>query len=278
MYFIKKSLVACIIFILASDIVLSQSIISLTNVADSIPVKDSVIYNPLLILPFNPKFYISDADREITASCKITFNELKERFRNGLITKLHYRISDLEHTFPLVTYSDTTNELSKIYASTTCRLEELTDPPKENKKNLFSNVKKKETKTVVRNGQLGAKEESALKFMNLVVLNNELFPYLSKKYGTSLFVFINQFEIINDLSDYAAISDGHYNRQIRVHYSVFNSDGLVYGGLATNIFPASENNVQEIINAYFPPICETIFSHIPPIRTHVLSVPKEKIK
>jgi hypothetical protein len=236
--------------------------------ADSILVKDSIVYNPLLIIPFNPKYYLSDADREIAAGSKISFEDLRERFRNGIIQKLNYRISDLEHTLPLVTYADTLFDLKKIYVSTACKQEELPKlPKKQDEKSPFNNPKKTTTKTEVRKGQLGSKEEPSEKFMNLVILNKDLLPYLEKNYGSSQYVFINQFEIKNDLSDYVAVSNGTYMRQLRVHYSVVDHTGkVIYAGLAVNEFPASENNVDEILNTYIRPICDEIVLHIPPIK------------
>ncbi len=273
MNFIKNVLALFIVLIIAPGIVLAQTeIVKQTTPADSLALKDSIAYNLLLIIPFNPKFYISDADREITTACKITFDEVKERFRNGLITKLHYRISDLNHTLPLVTYADTAKDLSRIYASITYRYEALPDPPKADKKKTVN-------KTVIQDGQLSTKKESALKFLNVVLLNKELLPYLSKKYGSVFFAFINQFEIQNDLSDYSAIGEGNYNRILRVHYSILNLDGrLLYGGLSTSVFPASENNVQEIINTYFKSACDDIVVHIPSLQTHILIASKEKPK
>jgi hypothetical protein len=235
--------------------------------ADSVLIKDSLIYNPLLIVPFNPKYYLSEADREIAAGSKLSFEDLRERFRNGIITKLNYRISDLEHTLPLVTYADTLLDLRKIYVSTAVRQEDLPHPPKnKDDKSPFKNPYKTIRKTELKKGQLGTKEESSEKFMNLVILNKELLPYLAKSYGSHQYVFINQFEIKNDLSDYVAVGNGTYKRQLRVHYSIVDQTGkVVYAGLAVNEFPAEENNVDEILNTYIRPICDEIALHIPPI-------------
>jgi hypothetical protein len=221
--------------------------------ADSVLIKDSLIYNPLLIVPFNPKYYLSEADREIAAGSKLSFEDLRERFRNGIITKLNYRISDLEHTLPLVTYADTLLDLPR--------------PPKDkDDKSPFKNPYKTIKKTALKNGQLGTREESSEKFMNLVILNKELLPYLAKSYGSHQYVFINQFEIKNDLSDYVAVGNGTYKRQLRVHYSIVDQTGkVVFAGLAVNEFPAGENNVDEILNTYIRPICDEIALHIPPI-------------
>ncbi len=271
MHFIIVIVIAAFSFLFqVSSVSAQQPVKKKTTPSDTLTQRDSIIYNPLLIIPFNPKFYISEADREITSGSAIKFDELRDRFRNGLIMKIHYRVSDLDHTVPLVTYADTLKDLQRIYGSTACWQEELKDEPKTVKKNPFSNPNKKENKTVVRNGQLGSKEEGTAKYMSLKIINKELVPYLAKRYGSTQYVFINQFEIRNDLSDYAAVSNGDYMRQIKVHYSIFNSSGfLVYGGIATSEFPASENNVQEIINTHFKPICDAIYSHIQPVKTHL---------
>ncbi len=113
--------------------------------------------------------------------------------------------------------------------------------------------------------------------MNTVIQNKELLPYLSERYGSNLYVFVNQFEIRNDLSDYVAVSNGTYKRQLKVHYSVCNNTGKVlYGGMAINELPASENNVDEIIRTYLGPVCETIASHVPQLHVQKPLAKKEK--
>ena len=62
----------------------------------------------------------------------------------------------------------------------------------------------------------------------------------------------NQFEIKNILTDYAATGNETNEREIKVHYSIFDDKGNQLGGnIASVRFPASCNKTEEITKNTF---------------------------
>lgn len=240
---------------------------------DSIPTPpkpDSVVIHKVLVIPFNPEMYMSDADKEIIAETKIRFAQLVDRFRAGLTITIRAAIPAVFESKILFADNDTLHELDKIYASTEYKSELLPQPAtKPANKSFFKDKNKPKQQDdnapKIVNGQLVVKENPQPKYINIVIKDKELLPYLTTRYGADLFIFINQFDIKNDLSDYTALGNDDYQREIRVHYTIFAQDGKqIYAGLEGNKFSSKINNAQAIINNYFTPIASSITFHLPP--------------
>ena len=239
---------------------------------DSIPTKakqDTVEFHKVLIIPFNPEMYMSDADKEIIATSKIRFAQLVNRFRAGLTISIRAAVPAVFESKILFADNDTLHELDKIYAATEYKFEQLPLPIKKPSNKSFLKEKNKaqkqeENAPKIVNGQLLVKENPQPKYINITIKDKDLLPYLNARYGADLFIFINQFDIKNDLSDYVAIGNNEYQREIRVHYSIFAQDGKqIYAGLESNHFPSKINDAQAIINHYFSSIASSITFHLP---------------
>lgn len=238
---------------------------------DSIPTKekDSVEFHKVLIIPFNPEMYMSDADKEIISASKIRFTQLVDRFRAGLTITIRAAIPPVFESKILFADNDTLHELEKIYASTEYKSEMLPLPvAKSANKSLFKDKtktqKQDENAPKIVNGQLVVKENPQPKYINIAMKDKDLLPYLNSRYGADLFIFINQFDIKNDMSDYTALGNDDYQREIRIHYTIFTQDGKqIYAGLESTKFSSKVNDAQAIINNYFPPIAGSITFHLP---------------
>jgi hypothetical protein len=95
--------------------------------------------------------------------------------------------------------------------------------------------------------------------MNVVVLDPELLASLHTQYGADLFVFLTQVEIKTTTKDCGDIQFRMYERDIKLHYAVFDKDGKqVMGDVTTVHFPSNSNEIHDIIEHNFPTIGEQI--------------------
>ncbi len=100
--------------------------------------------------------------------------------------------------------------------------------------------------------------------MNTIIEDKRLLPYLSKKYGTDLYVFISQMEIMNDLSDPIKVADNNYLRTLRFHYTIYNFRGQIISmGVVSTTFPSTENKVSSIVQNYFPIVTKQLATKLP---------------
>lgn len=221
--------------------------------------KDSLQFQKILIIPFNPKMYMSDADKEIIEASNLDFTRLVDNFRYGLAILLKDKLSPYYEAKVLFNKaaSDSIDDLPLIYSSLTYRAEILKDGSGLAQRDEASN-------SHMKNGELAVKKDSREKFINIVVKNQELLPLLTSKYGLDYFIFINQFEIKSDLSDYAAVGINNYSRNINVHYTILDVENKeIAKNIAKVNFPSKINNVQEIINRFLPTIADNILFSLP---------------
>jgi triosephosphate isomerase len=68
-----------------------------------------------------------------------------------------------------------------------------------------------------------------------------------------------------------------YKRKIKVHYTIFDKEGKeLHGGAAIVYMPPTTNDMNKIINNYFPILAQNMSENIPGAQTSKLD--QEKLK
>lgn len=244
-------------------------------------VSDSMKYEKVMIIPFDPKLYMSDADRDISKKTDLSANQIKYNFRLGLAHTMYSQTIKKHPTIQMYSADnkDIQQDLSYIYKSTGYHYDyvpENEEKPKQSKpKEVLNQIKKRADETLygskeqggtrIKDGQLHSVDYSKDRFMNVRILNPNMFKYLSAKYETGYFVFINQLDVkIAPGTDYRALENEIYQREIKVHYTIYDQYGnQIYASAAKNYFPSVMNDMNMIIKGYMPKICKEIAFHIP---------------
>ena len=233
---------------------------------------DSFEIHKVLIVPFNPRMYISDSDHELLLKSGLPFPKLVDRFRSGLSVAVRQRIPGWWQSELLSEAQDSTQETARIYRCIAYKYEPLEEKTMGAKKGPLKKNETKEQKKIV-NGQLAIEIEKGPKFMNITFKSDTLLPFLANKYSVDYFLFINQLDIQSDLSDYAANANKTYMRFVQIHYTILEKDGKVhFAGLAKAAFPCTENDIQSIINTPFAEAAGLVTGHLPP------PIPVKKVK
>ena len=207
----------------------------------------------IMIVPFEPKLYMSDIDQKINQQTKWDFETIRENFRHQLDAQLKLKFQSIS---PVVSfYSDSAKmakDLEFTYKSTNISYDLVAKPTD------AEAVNKKQTG--IKNGQVVVEMNNDKKFMNTKITNAELLSYLNKKYATDYFVFINELDIKNDMSSYDMTQD-LYQREITVHYSILDKTGkTITAGIATSRFSSKENTPKKIVSQNFSPVATYISS------------------
>lgn len=219
-----------------------------TNTTTTTP---AVTSGKIMIVPFEPKLYMSDIDQKVNQQTKWDFETIRENFRHQLDAQLKLKFQSVA---PVISFYSDSAKMSKdlefTYKSTNISydlVEKPTDANSTNKK-----------QSGIKNGQITVEMNNDKKFMNTKITNNELMPYLNKKYYADYFVFINELDIKNDMSSYDITQD-LYQREITVHYSILDKTGkTITAGIATSHLSSKENNPKKIISQCFSPIATYI--------------------
>lgn len=213
-----------------------------------------------MIIPFEPKLYMSEIDQQINLETKLSAKEIKYKFRNGLNEEL-YKAFKFSKYNVLDLMEDTAKykkEIENIYQFLAYDYQKV--PNQENYK--APEKEKKEKK--INKGQLVVETNSDARFMNAKITNGKLVPSLYNNYKTDLFVFINELELkAAGSGNYDAYSVEKANRQIIVHYTIYTFDGKeINSGIATEEFDSELNVPKKIIEKHFSKIAATIVSRL----------------
>jgi hypothetical protein len=202
----------------------------------------------IMIIPFEPRLYMSEIDMKVNQQTKWNFEKIRENFRQQLNNQLKLQ---LKNTAPVVSfYSDSAKmakDLAYIYQSTDLSYD-LVDKP-----NVVA-----PKQAGIKNGQLAVEANLDKRFMNIKIADLKLLEYLSSKYKTDYFIFINQLDITNNSETYNLATDT-YMRDVKVHYTILDKTGkYISGGLATSQFSSKENDPKKIVSQSFSPVAGTI--------------------
>lgn len=264
-----KNIVLAFVAVMISFVTVAQN----TTTGDS---QSSGLTNQIavLIIPFETKMYFSDIDRDISQKTELNFHQIKAKFRAALDQNIYIALK--KYYKPLSFYSieptEAKKELAYIYNSIGYKYEVVPEEEVVEKetvgKKLIGKFKKKEKEEEyieagVRNGQVVSQVDNREKYMKTAISNEKLLPNLDKQYKASYYIFINQLDIKRAADSRYLATDEAYQREIKVHYTIFDSSGKeVSSGAIKSRFPSGQNEIDKIIKDQFPLIAERIVSNM----------------
>ena len=234
----------------------------------------------VLIIPFEPRLYISDIDKELVKENQMNFQDIKAKFRAALDQNIY--ISLKKYYTPLSFYTiaqeDAIKELSYIYNSIGYKyevmpVEEVVEKENAGKK-LMSKLKKSkrsgdseldsETRESanIQNGQIVSQTDDREKYMMTKISNENLINTLNKQYQATYYLFINELDIKRTMKESGGMNS-QSQREIKVHYTIFNNQEKVMdSGAIKTLFNSSENDIEKIIKSEFPLIADKLAEKI----------------
>ena len=222
--------------------------------------REAVATHKVMLIPFEPKLYMGEVDRNINAETKLSSREIRYKFRDGLNDQLYkafkaakYNVVDLmEDT---VKYK---KELEGVYQYLTYEYLKVPDQT-----NYKAPKKEKEEKKIDK-GQVMVETNSDKRYMEARLTSPKVVPLLYAKYKTDLFIFINQLDIFASGSkDPNEMGTGNPNRKIVVHYTVYTYDAKeINSGTVEEEFDPALNNPKKIIEKHFSKIAVTLLQRV----------------
>src|SRR5688572_19301155 len=144
----------------------------------------------IMIVPFEPRLYMSEIDFALNKESKLTPKQIKATFRNGINEQLYKAIKPHHMVIDLMDDTvKTKKDLGEIYQYSSLEYMKVPD-----QKNYKPPVKQKEEQ-IIKNGQIVDETNTDQRFMNIQIKNATLVPYLYGKYKSDIFVFINELDI-----------------------------------------------------------------------------------
>lgn len=219
--------------------------------------KTADISGKIMIIPFEPRLYMSDIDMKINQQTKWKSEKIRENFRHQLDNQLKQKLKSLA---PVVSfYTDSAKmakDLFQIYQSVNLSYELVSNP---------TPTKSVVKENGIKNGQIVVEANTDKRFMSIKVNDAQLLSSLNKKYKCDYFVFINQLDIVNNTETYSLATDT-YMRDVTVHYTILDKTGkYIAAGPATTQFPSTENDPKKIVSQSFAPVATYITAKLQPV-------------
>ena len=234
----------------------------------------------VLIIPFSYRNYLSDSDHDIAKKSDKSIREVQEAFRYGLDLNISYKVMAEYNTWQLLTdtSADAQSDLKMIYGNISYRYdrpqgeltvtEEPEELPRDKMKKWFNKTFKEDKKgdqisQDFEDGTVKPRDKSR-KYMHAEVHDKEMFQYLHEKYGTDVFLFVNQFELNTNYQSCIDRATQNFAREVSIHYAIYNLEGkLLHGDVFTVMFSSNTNDLEEIISTNFPIIGNHVAATMP---------------
>ncbi len=225
--------------------------------------------NRVLVVPFDPALYFSDADNDIAWQSKIQKQNVRYVFRarlNALLQAPGYQSINLLNN-PV---ADSAFDLSQLYKALTYSYQDIKSanfqaiaPPKE--KGLKAWVKN--TREKVGLGQasepVGVAHDQT-KYYGVQVKDPNFFTTLSNSTGADFYLFINQFEIFTDYTNCIDRTTQNFLRNFRVHYTIYDANGELQAGNKILIpYESNVNDINKIVRENLGKLASRIMADLP---------------
>jgi hypothetical protein len=206
----------------------------------------------ILFIPFEPNMFMSEIGKAVNASTKMSYKDITESFRENLDAALRNAFKVHNTSVSLLLNKkkpDTT--LRYIYNSIGYKFDLI--PGKDSGETHEEFDPKAQQTHFIHNGQLDVPIDYSTRFMNVNVVNPHLLSSLNKKYGATIFIFVNELDIRNVANTPGEdLTASNFRRQVTVQYSILNMHNqYITDGILTAYFPANVNNPPVIGEKYF---------------------------
>ncbi|MCE2846877.1 MAG: hypothetical protein LW707_07575 [Sphingobacteriales bacterium] len=232
---------------------------------------DSLPRTSIVLIPYPPEYYLSDADRDICAASSLEQVQLQQIIRLALDRKLSAALETLGSCAAVCTDSSSTGRrlIGKFYDRTAYTYRSAVGRRVLSKQKARGENNRKTDKSNAARTELEFDATQALanrgdgKYMSAEPRDTTLLPDLRKTYGGDWVVSINQLDIRTNYNSCLDIVNGVYTREVMVHYSVFDPRGKeVRGDYALATFPSNDNRLGVITEGCFLHIAEEIRSNV----------------
>ena len=235
----------------------------------------------VLVVPFDERIYFNDATAEIARRDGLTHDEIMEYFRYQLNLHLVNSLADSCEIVDLM--QDNTREaeadITGLYTTMSyeLRLAEF-ELDTENMSNLarkraekIEEARRKQREEEMKNARpgmqngelIGRKQNTDDMYLHIIIGQPEVLKEIASRRNVDYYLFINQFDIKTDYRDPYLSGQRNVYRIMRVHFSIYNTNGeFVSGNYASTKVPLYEDDKERIVNQYFPDIMRQIVKKI----------------
>lgn len=265
--------------VISEKITPKQEEISSNNLPESdannvslVPIEYTNQKKKVLIVPFDPYLYFSDADDEIAAGSKMSRIKVRQAFRrrlNALLEPPGYETVCLLGGKA----KDSITDLNRVYNSVSYSYQDVLYNPNATLPNAATQApvgigrkQKMDIPLNISDNSRAAQASDAKKYFGVKVRNIEFYTYFNNKYFIDYYIFINQFEVKTNYENCLDRATLNYERGFTIHYSIFDKNGKQVAGNRIYVdYNSNTNQIQKILTDNMQKVADKIMGDLPKV-------------
>lgn len=212
----------------------------------------------IVLVPYEHKMYISDVTRELCEKNELPVSEVRRILREGLSQIVATELSKYATVIDLLNEGEEEKlrDVNEFHAALDYDYIAVPIPDSlKQRKELKSQIGRG---TYIEQGEIRSYYDGKERFMDAVIQDKKLIPYWKKRYQPDYVVFLNELDI-RVRRDGPPMPGEQRERQIKVHYSIFDGKGKKVNASAVMLnYPYGESNIFDIVRTYFRSIAGSI--------------------
>jgi hypothetical protein len=220
----------------------------------------------LLVVGFEDKMYRSDVDREIGEYNGMDQKAIHSFFKQALTASIRAEFSRKYNAMEVEEISDTKSMGWQFFASNYVqyKYEELkvVDTSSGKIKRVLQSTKRNkphQDDNGIREGQLDVKINEKERYMNALIHNDTVLPFLQEEHQLDYILLINELDVTYAVKNPDMAAYGGIEKEFKVHYSIYRTDGqLVASGAEKSYFKGNEKSIHIMAQAVFPELAASI--------------------
>lgn len=234
----------------------------------------------IVVIPFKPADYKSDADGDLTSANDLGPSTVKMYFRSAFDSALCAQLSSRFQVVQLgldspeyfkedlksfYNVSGTSYEAPQLFWTTPKPTTKIGVSDTKARILDFVGISAKSNKetTTIEGGTLRTNNADT-RYYRTTIGNTNIFPYMADKHQADLFLFVNMMEVKTRYDQCIDLENKNYQREFSIHYTVYDKNGkLVVGNVITLLYPSKSNNINTIIEKNFAALSLEIAKTLP---------------
>jgi len=233
--------------------------------------KDSINMLPrpkLIIVPFHPKSYMSEIDRDVAQGTDYTYQHTRGFFRKGLDNCLLIAAKPYNEFFSMHADDGRVNEdLNFIYRVVGVNIVPYEPPVLQSDRKLTKRLADywvklqtnvtpaPEPGTRIEQGQIVSVADTRELITKARIINTLVFDSLNPKYNGDYYLFVNELDMLNAAANQQELESDNYSRVIKVHYSVYDKAGNeLFSLVKKRFFSSLKNDLPAILKEEYLPL------------------------
>jgi len=246
-------------------------------------------YEKAMIVPFDMTYYLSDADHDLAKYNRKDLPGVQQTLRYGLDGNVSASVEGIlpAHRILLDTVPDENEDLNRLRgavryvyarpwgAKPVQQDRTSTEKPGARLRNLFQGMVDGEEALQENGGDADFSDNdfrdgqvrgpvAGRRFMHAQLRDTAVLEELHTRYGTDLFVFVNQLEVRTNYAHCLDRSTNNFVRELSLHYSIYDYRGRLFAGdVITVLVSSNTNNLYDVMAAAFPPLADAVAQGLP---------------